>query len=191
MRFTAIFATALALSGCSQIDYHNPVQTAEANFHRQVAAMQLEKSVRHDLYPVDRDLIAALAGERIESPGFGLFAKTVQGRSVDRANIADMVSTVAALARGATEMNPLGIGLVIPKLVLGPYVDRFPCWQRAGIAGKANAYLWGLFGNNMAVALTGATAGVTIPVGIATGTIYYAYRTAFEPGVYSCINSGE
>ena len=56
-------------------------------------------------------------------------ASTPAGKSVARAQYADMASTGIALARGASEANPLGASLLILKPLLPLAVDRvnLPC----------------------------------------------------------------
>lgn len=115
---------------------------------------------------------------------------TPQGKSLDRANYADMASTAIALTvnDNAAEANPLGYWLIPLKLGFGWAIEQKfeDCQERAYITGKANSIFYGLSGNNLAVA-----AGVTLPwslmVGGAVAYWYYWHGYHLEPDdVWNC-----
>lgn len=183
----------LACTGCSWIDYYTPADNPEANQIRTTAAVRISKPITGTRHYYDSDALRALQGERIESPGLRLLAKTPQGASVDRSNLHDLLSTAVGLSvqEGAREVNGLGWALIPIKAAMGRYlIDPMPCVQRANVSGILNTAFHGLAMNNWAVAL-GATPQVSIPVGIVGGTIYYAFRTSIEPGVYTCGKEGQ
>lgn len=180
--------------GCTWLDYHSPANNDEANFWRTAAAIKLGKPVRHDLYPYDNGAMQALQGKRIASPGIRMLAKTPQGASVDRSNMHDMLSTAVALnvQEAAVEANPLSWALIPLKVAMGRFIiDPMSCIQRVRASEIVNSVFHGAAMNNWALALTGATAEITIPIGIAAGGVYYIYRTSIEPGVYTCGQSEE
>jgi hypothetical protein len=97
-------------------------------------------------------------------------AVTPEGQSVDKAQMADVLSTSVALATGASEANPLGLALVPLKVMVGPVVDKYPCYTRRQAEQAINSVTWGAVANNLVVA-AGASFG---PVaGVAVGITYW------------------
>jgi len=116
---------------------------------------------------------------------------TPQGKSIDRANYADMGSTGIALAtvEGAAEANPLGIALLPVKLGMGKWVEhKYPddCYKRVDIAKTSNTVFYGATANNTAIML--GLSGPAAPiVGVIGGITYFAMRNKVEPNTFDCI----
>jgi len=139
----------------------------------------------NDVQPGDFQQAYALQAEARENPGFGMFAQTPQGRSLDRSNLADMASTVIGLTvnSNATEANPLGLALIPLKVGMGYWIDSKPCTERVEWASVGNSLFYGLTANNLAVAASVSAAPI---IGLVAGALYYINRTGIEPGVYTC-----
>lgn len=109
-------------------------------------------------------------------------AQTPAGKSVERAQYADLVSTGAALANGAREMNPLGISLVAIKPLIGRYaVDKrdIECRTMRNTIQLINPVFYGAATNNLAVA-----AGLAHPLGFGlVGALVYA---SWYPDAIDC-----
>ncbi len=116
---------------------------------------------------------------------------TPQGKSVDRANYADMASTALALTvnSGASEANPLGLALIPLKVSMGYVLEKkYPdnCFARASGAQVLNSVFYGATVNNLAIAAS-ASGAVPIVLGVAAGVAYYNMRYTLEPEVYECM----
>ena len=117
---------------------------------------------------------------------------TPQGKSIDRANYADMASTAVALVAdsSAVEANPLGLALIPIKMAAGYVVEwkyEDDCYKRAQAAGVLNSFYYGATVNNLAVAASVSGPAWPIVLGIAAGITYHVYRDQLEPGVYECV----
>ena len=102
-------------------------------------------------------------------------ASTPAGKSVARAQYADMASTGIALtvAKGASEANPLGAGLLVLKPLFPLAIDRanLPCHQMNSTVRVINAITYGAVTNNISVAI-----GIASPLAIGVvGGLIYAY----------------
>lgn len=114
---------------------------------------------------------------------------TPQGKSVDRANYADIGSTALALTvqSNASELNPLGYYLLPLKLGMGYGIEQvnYPCEDKAGAVGILNTIFYGAAGNNLMVA-----AGIGLPyaplVGVAIGIGYAIKKEDIEPETFNC-----
>lgn len=102
-------------------------------------------------------------------------ASTPAGKSVARAQYADIASTGIALtvAKGASEANPLGIGLLVLKPLFPLAVDRanLPCEHLDNTVRIINSITYGAVTNNLSVAI-----GLASPLAIGVvGGLIYAY----------------
>lgn len=102
-------------------------------------------------------------------------ASTPAGKSVARAQYADITSTGIALtvAKGSSEANPLGVGLLVLKPLFPLAIDRanLPCHQINSTVRVINAITYGAVTNNISVAI-----GLASPLAIGVvGGLIYAY----------------
>ena len=102
-------------------------------------------------------------------------ASTPAGKSVARAQYADIASTGIALtvAKGSSEANPLGVGLLVLKPLFPLAIDRanLPCHQMNNTVRVINAITYGAVTNNISVAI-----GLASPLAIGVvGGLIYAY----------------
>lgn len=106
-------------------------------------------------------------------------ASTPDGKRIDRAQIADGVSTAAGLALvdGAVEANPLGLALIPAKAAAGKVVETYveDCRKRQQWVRGINAPTYGAVANNVAVILGLSSAPL---IGVLTAA-YYFFN--FEP----------
>lgn len=111
---------------------------------------------------------------------------TDQGRSIDRANYADLGSTAVALANGGVEANPLGPVLIPIKMGMGKVMETTTedCYKRVQWASVTNPLYYGFAANNLAVAAGTAAAPV---VGLVGGALYHFTRDAIEPDTFQCV----
>jgi hypothetical protein len=102
-------------------------------------------------------------------------AQTPQGKSIEKAQYADLVSTAVGLSQGATEANPLGASLIVIKPLLGRYLETRDntCQNMNTVVRYGNGITYAAVVNNLAVA-----AGLSNPVvyGIIGGAIYAAWN---------------
>lgn len=114
-------------------------------------------------------------------------ATTDQGKSVERAQWADIGSTAWALTQdGLTEGNPLGAAVLPVKLGLGWYTEHYikSCKKRAEFARKANSVTYGFTANNLLrIAGIGDAA---LAGGLITGIVYWIYYKSLEPNAFTC-----
>ena len=81
-------------------------------------------------------------------------AQTPQGKSVERAQYADLGSTAAAIAQGASEANPLGVSLLVIKPMIGKVVDGrdIHCTTMKNTVQLINGVTYAAVANNLAIA---------------------------------------
>lgn len=85
------------------------------------------------------------------------------------AQVSDLATTYVALARGATEMNPLGPGsLWITKPLVYRWIKSQPKEDQPGYFSVGNAFGWGAAANNLCVIATG---GACALIGAVAGLI--------------------
>lgn len=99
-------------------------------------------------------------------------ATTPAGKSIERAQYADMLSTGIALAvnPNAREANPLGYALIPIKMMFGSFFERFPCETTVKAARIGNTITYGATANNLAVAASVSSAPF---IGVLTGVLYW------------------
>ena len=111
---------------------------------------------------------------------------TPQGKAIDRAQYADIASTlVAQTVEGAAEANPLGLAVLPIKLFVGYLIETKldKCSDRVDAADVLNTGSYAFTANNLAV-LAGVS-GAPL-VGIAGGLIYWLFKEDLEPETYFC-----
>lgn len=86
----------------------------------------------------------------------------------ETAIVADGVSTAAGLARGATELNPLGYATIPIRFALLAHADTKPAGERQQIRDTVETIGWGAAVNNLLV-IAGATGFAPLAVGAAVG----------------------
>lgn len=83
--------------------------------------------------------------------------------------VTDLASTYVALARGATEMNPLGPGsLWITKPLIHQWIKSQPKEMQPAYFSASSAVGWGAAANNLCVIMTG---GACALIGVVAGMV--------------------
>jgi hypothetical protein len=102
-------------------------------------------------------------------------AQTPQGKSIETAQYADLASTGAAIAQGASEANPLGASLIVIKPLLGRYIETTDttCKDLDTVVRYGNGITYAAVVNNLAVA---ASLSNPIAFGLVGGAIYAAWH---------------
>lgn len=97
---------------------------------------------------------------------------TLEDRAVTAA-VSDGVTTGAALALGAVELNPLGapfaIAVKVPMLL---YANSLPEEERAAMYSVWGPVWGGVSANNVCVLVAILTGGIAAPICIATGVAF-------------------
>lgn len=84
-----------------------------------------------------------------------------------RGQFADVGSTLAALGLGASELNPLGLGTLLAKVIAWKSIQAAPERERPNLLKKYAALGQGAAANNLCVIaalVTGGTGGVLCPI---------------------------
>lgn len=118
-------------------------------------------------------LIALLTGcSSLREAAHGAMAERDQ-----TAAIADVATTGAALALGATEANPLGLLTLPLKLWLISYSDDLPDGEKQSTKAFMSSTWTGAAANNLcviaAILTGGAWAPACVAVGVVTGVTYW------------------
>jgi hypothetical protein len=92
---------------------------------------------------------------------------------------ADLATTAAGLALGAVETNPLGVLLVVPKVVGFYRIKAAPTTEQPALWSAYQAFGWGAAANNVCVIAAIASGGPAIVpcavVGAAVGAASWAW----------------
>ncbi len=100
-----------------------------------------------------------------------LTVQAEEQRNAVAAHVADLATTYAALARGATEANPLGAGsLWITKPLVYRWIKSQPVEEQSSYFSVNSAVGWGAAANNLCVIMTG---GACALIGAVAGLVVW------------------
>lgn len=92
---------------------------------------------------------------------------------------ADLATTAAGLALGAVETNPLGVLLILPKVIGYHRIKVAPVQEQPALWSAYQAFGWGAAANNVCVIAAIASGGSAIvpcaAVGAAVGALSWAW----------------
>jgi len=98
-------------------------------------------------------------------------------REASYGQVADLATTAAALALGASEANPLGLLVIGAKYVAVKRIAAMPAVEQPQAWGILSATGWGASANNLCVVGSILTGGVSWPVcplvGLLSGSIVW------------------
>jgi hypothetical protein len=95
---------------------------------------------------------------------------------------ADLATTAAGLALGAVETNPLGVLLVIPKVIGYHRIKAAPVVEQPALWSAYQAFGWGAAANNACVIAAIASGGPAIVPCAALGAAVGALSWAWDAG---------
>ena len=105
-----------------------------------------------------------------------LHAHADTAERAQNAAIADVVTTGAALALGAVEVNPLGVVTIPLKIAILSYVETLPDGEKQQNQSAVGAMWSGAAANNLCVLIAIVTGGTFAPACIAAGLVYGVHR---------------
>jgi hypothetical protein len=103
-------------------------------------------------------------------------------REAVAAHAADLATTATGLALGAVETNPLGVLLIVPKVVAYHRIKAAPVAEQPTLWSAYQAFGWGAAANNVCVIAAIATGGPAIVPCMAVGAAVGALSWGWDAG---------